>query len=628
MKRYINQIGRVSLLVMMMSLILSCKDFLTVPSQGTVSSDNFYQDVSQARMAVYGVYRMLADRALYADKLPSYFHMETDESRIPWSTSNNSKNDWRAVAQYGQRVDTPELKDLYVAYYKLIERANDCIDNIPQMSIWISENGFETDAPSEDLSILRRLYAEAIFIRAIAYNDLIGFFGDVPFKTKSSAAGDNFDLSRDSRDIIYDQIISEMESVVDWLPWFGECTLEERITRGAAKGLLARIALRAAGCSLRWDLSTYSESSLRLEARPDSMTRNPELYEIARRHTWDVISSGRHHLNPDFKDVFVSLLNSELDGEYGERMFEVGVYKSEEGGGTIASYNSPKIAYNEENNLGEGKGYVNALPSLYYAYHPDDTRNAVTNCMYEINNEGKIIPTKLSAMTAGKWRRWWINTPARSRLYTDVNWCMLRYSDVLLMFAEADWWLSNNGNRLGTTCSPEALDAFNQVRRRAFGVDMNTPSEYDVDQLTFNDIVDERSFELAHEGIRKWDLFRWNLMKQKLQETRLALDAIRQNTYAPRHNPDIYGKIPTKCWYKVAAATAVEPTIVFEDPGDTTYASVDWAKSVSTTDVNLLNEDNKRGVARYWQDLHSELCPIPQTLLDNSRNLMQTPSYP
>ena len=127
---------------------------------------------------------------------------------------------------------------------------------------------------------------------------------------------------------------------------------------------------------------------------------------------------------------------------------------------------------------------------------------------------GSAYPTIYDRPVA-KWRREYeLNVPpVRQQNYTSCNFPIIRFADVLLMAAEAD--LKVNG-----TPSPQAVEYFNQVRRRAYGYSsVTTPvAGFDVSSFTFQDIVDERSRELCFEGLRRQDLLRWGIMTQEMQK--------------------------------------------------------------------------------------------------------------
>ncbi len=127
---------------------------------------------------------------------------------------------------------------------------------------------------------------------------------------------------------------------------------------------------------------------------------------------------------------------------------------------------------------------------------------------------GSAYPTTYDR-PVGKWRREYeLNVPpVRQQNYTSCNFPIIRYADVLLMAAEAD--LKVNG-----TPSTQAVEYYNQVRRRAYGYSsVTTPvAGLDVASFTFQNIVDERSRELCFEGLRRQDLLRWGIMAQEMQK--------------------------------------------------------------------------------------------------------------
>ena len=142
-------------------------------------------------------------------------------------------------------------------------------------------------------------------------------------------------------------------------------------------------------------------------------------------------------------------------------------------------------------------------------------------------------------MVDGKFRRDWITNPYLAihltQQYFGLNWPLIRYSDVLLMYAEAD-------NEMNGAPTAAAISAFEQVRKRAFGAASigTTPSDYNG---FFNAIVKERSLELGGEGIRKYDLIRWNMLGQKLDETKAKLLAMAKGEVP-------YDQLPKTMYYK------------------------------------------------------------------------------
>jgi hypothetical protein len=238
----------------------------------------------------------------------------------------------------------------------------------------------------------------------------------------------------------------------------------------------------------------------------------------------------------------------------------------------------------------------------------------VTCVPYNINASGANITSRvgrtLVTMVDGKFRRDWIpNGVVTGPQYFGVNWPLIRFSDVLLMFAEAD-------NEINNGPSSQAITAFEDVRRRGYGGDASligtTPTDYNG---FFQAIVKERALEFGGEGIRKYDLIRWNMLGQKLNETKATLAAM-----SDRQPP--YDQLPDYMYYKNNSVDIVwaNPSYYKPDPfGGTApagYTRIDWVRSnINTTILTYYAEafePNKR-----------ELLPIPQSAIDANRNITQ-----
>lgn len=173
-----------------------------------------------------------------------------------------------------------------------------------------------------------------------------------------------------------------------------------------------------------------------------------------------------------------------------------------------------------------GSGYTTAPAISFSGYATNNTTTSIGTgaTATAVVSGGKITAINVTAggsgypttyeRAVGKWRREYeINLPpTRLQNNTASNFPIVRYADVLLMAAEAD--LKVNGSP-----TPAAVNYYNMVRRRAFGLDPLTASPT-VDVLTFSqqDIIDERSRELCFEGLRRNDLIRWNRMTTAMQD--------------------------------------------------------------------------------------------------------------
>ena len=98
------------------------------------------------------------------------------------------------------------------------------------------------------------LLGEALTLRALAYFELVRIYGDIPYKkTTSNSDLSNVYIGKIDRDTVYADLVKNLQEAIEYLPWLGsgKASTAERISKGFAKGLLARVALFAGGWSLR-----------------------------------------------------------------------------------------------------------------------------------------------------------------------------------------------------------------------------------------------------------------------------------------------------------------------------------------------------------------------------------------
>ena len=438
----------VTVLFLAIFATISCEKFLEVDPASKISADNFFTSVNEAELFALGVYSVLADDDLYGQKLSLIFPLDTDEGR--YSTSTISDNSAVGLAHYNMTPSNTMLAATFNDLYVGVSRANEAIVRVRSMPLL-------TDGTAEEQRQLRHILGEMVALRALFYFDLVKVWGDVPLvrdPTDYSLPATRYQLPRTSRDVIYDSIVGDLLYVADSLniPWRTASNTPERLNQGAVRGLLARICLHAAGYSLRWDLNA-SSSPTTLAKRPDE-DRVRELYQIARRQCDIVMSSGEHRLNPSFENIFKSYMTLTADVTCGESMYEVGfAFANNAGGGRIGALNSGRQS--EFCRWGKGSGSVLALPVHYILYEVNipatpvssvdprsnnllDKRRDVTICNNLITDTNTFELRNSTDYTVGKWRRYWMPTTAASNGdRTSVNWVMLRYADVLLMFAEA-----------------------------------------------------------------------------------------------------------------------------------------------------------------------------------------------
>lgn len=529
MNKIINILG-ISAALLVFS---SCEDWLDMPSESKADSSSVFETVSRAEMAVMGAYA-----SLHTQELGYQLLMGTDESS---STESNSKYN---VANYDYTNTSSMLSSTYTTMYKAIEYTNVCIKNIPQMSV------SESDKKKVDM-----LLGEALAIRAYAYWNLVRFYGDVPYSDVPTSDLTTFSSSRVSRDTIYDHCISDLQRAIELLPWQSEGMVQtpERFTKNSAYGILARVALYAAGYSLRWDLSTvpYDASTCHIAQR-DDQNRIKELYQIAADACYAVIKQNENGLLTDYDQIFRDLANQQYNKE---TMFEYGWYGPNGPDVRTGYTNGIPTSGTDNDELGKGGCQMIAMPTFYFEFDEDDQRRDVSVCNYGLalstgNNAYQM--NTFAGMGVGKYRINWKSTRGSSNNMRDINWPILRYSDVLLMYAEALNELNHGANN-------DAVNAVKQVRMRAFKNDESKIGTIPTDYEDFkNYLIKERKLELSNEGLRKTDLTRWGILVDYLtaEKAKLVQLAKHEGQYA---NVDQY-----RAYKLTSKPTLDDPTIALE----------------------------------------------------------------
>ncbi|MDB5250537.1 MAG: RagB/SusD family nutrient uptake outer membrane protein [Segetibacter sp.] len=582
-----------------------CKKYLSVEPVSQISVGEAFSNVNNAYNTVLGVYDELQGDNGYGIRINLYYPFDSDEGM----TSGGLDNGRRGIGRYQLLLSNSELRNPFIQLYRGVEKANLCIAQIPLMDQY--NNG--TDAEKKEL---RRLHGEALTLRAQFLYELIRNWGDVPAPFSPSYTRSDLFVPGSNRDSTYDHLINDLAVAKDLVPWRTEVQRNERITKGAVKALRARLALFRGGYSLRTESKT-------MERRADFL----KYYTIARDECAEIMARREQHtLNPNFENIWRNVASFTYD-PFGEILFEVGA-----GGGNgnsdsrMGQYSGTSV--NSASRYGGGGGGVMMLPILFYAYDSIDTRRDVTAPVYQINaNNTKSLRT-LTQITDGKYRRDW-RVPALPgpALNLSFNWSLIRMADVLLMYAEAV-------NEINNGPTTEAIAAFEEVRKRGFKGNESRISATPTDKTGFfNAIVNERYLEFGGEGIRKYDLIRWNLLAQKVAP---QTGEIRTKLTQLRDGVGPYANVPLYMYWK-NNGEEIERLNSFYKPGPTAttitgYTRTNWRQDLVRTD-NTLNVGNTNAhyidaIAYFFTPNKSELFPYDQQTLDAYRGVLkQNPNY-
>lgn len=463
---------------------LSCKKFLNTTPSGFLAPAAYYSTEPEMVSALAGVYDILGyNRSqLYADEMFDQLGSCTDEGFYARSA------ELTGVQVYNFDYTNADINGFWSALYMGIERANNLVANI--------------NLPSMDSTERQAILGEALFLRGFYYYLLVVNFGDVPLRLLPTVQTGvtTPDVPRTPTAQVYAQILTDMEAAEGKCypaTFFGNSS---RVSQTTVEGVLARVCLSMAGYPLQ-DKTKYAD---------------------ALAWATKVQASGIHSLNPSYQQIFINEAQDIFDIR--EAMWEACHYGNGtqifEEEGRLGNTNG--IAYSatfNDSSVGYSYGFVDATAKLYYLYGAGDLRRDWNIATFSYTGSGSAVVktprgTLLYDRNCGKWRREDETLYPKNKNETPENFPILRYADVLLMLAEAE----DEVNGPDAT----AYNAINMVRRRGYGLPVNTPSTVSdlvpgLSQAQFLDsLQNERARELCYETLRKPDLVRWGIYTQTM----------------------------------------------------------------------------------------------------------------
>jgi hypothetical protein len=434
------------LLVLLISLSISCNKVLDQLPISNPTTGTYYQTASDAAAATTGAYTVL--QGIYRDENIVTPNIIAADDGIPFLTGNADRV---AMWRYSIVPANTFVNNIYSQAFIGIQRCNIVIDRIPAIAM--------------NESLKARYVAEAKFVRALLYFNLVRFFGGVPLSIKETASLEEANIPRASEEEIYNQIEADLKEAEEVLPLQMTGTDAGRATKGAAKGLLAKVYLTRAG----------SNPGSPFWARAAAKAR-------------EVIDLGVYGLFDEYADAFRIATRGGR-----ETVFEIRYITDLLGNNFTTGY-APRGAPIVPNN---GSGILRVSKDLFDKYAPNDRRRSITFLTSFVSG-GQTI--QLTADNPDPARAIAFNklTDPSSRVggQGGTSFPYMRYAEILLIYAEA---LSEAGSP-----NPEAYNALNLVRNRA-----GLAPLANLDKTAFREaVLLERRLELAFEGHRWFDLVR------------------------------------------------------------------------------------------------------------------------
>lgn len=522
--------------------LASCQEnFLDVdaPSKNTMSY--VFSDKLEMARALNGVYTGVLSGNTFGDNIFTAYQLNSDvDFRANGSASTSTSN----FKRFDCDADGSQSK-IWNTLYEAIENANLFIEGIESSPLY--------NAADPDVDVVQML-GEAKVLRAIFYHELIWMFGDVPFSFNSSKTAESLVYPVTDRVEILDKLIADLRSVAPKMKASADATVE-RPNKEMAYAMIARLALTAGGYTLRPDGDTYGKMQ-----RP----ANYKAYYTIARNACDTVINvfGTHRLVKPFHKVFVDECNF-IVATGDDPMFEIPFGKASTG--NIGYIHGPQMkSYESLTNHNYGEASSGAALNAFYRYmfDEDDIRRDYINQLFYYDANATANPTKCAygyTVYNGKWSKLWNagglgnNTQGN----TGINYPYMRYTDVLLMFAEAD-------NEVNEGPTAAAIAALEQVRTRAFA--STNPSKIARTELYgskadfLKAVLDERKFEFAGENMRWRDLVRnnqYNLVTYYnfLRYYAVAEDQIQTSSYTKYvslfdcGNEDMYDRLPLTVYH-------------------------------------------------------------------------------
>jgi hypothetical protein len=550
----------------------SCNDYLDTSSPSVVDAEFVFSNVETAQAAMQGAYETwrgannsyaFGDGLFYAtdmagsdiERHPEKFANQPGRHYVECLYQNGTYAGNYGLLSY-QAEATLKSSNLYTEMYSVITKCNAIINAMKEATAY--KNAVTANTTTE----LTQLYGEAVAMRAASYEWLIRYYGDVPYKTVNGVAS----VGLSPRDSIYDSCIADLIAAEPLMYRVGETSTATKnvMSRTFVEGLIGRMCLDAAGYQTRrTDLGDnfYKDGKGNVLSWEQKGTNNNDCF-YARRSDWKTLYStaktyfkmvidnpgsatfhetdtrsagkaGQVYDNP--YQYFFQQMN---DLEYAdESIYE---YAMSQGQSDARPYALGRPSNGGSSNnypcKDYGQGRIN--PAFYYGmFSPNDKRRDVSATITGSTGKGfeTLIPFVPNSKSSGggiscnKWDENRMATPyvAKQR-NSGINGPFMRMSEIYLGYAEACAIVDGEG-------SADARTYLDKIRNRAFGsaTAANTSAFITSCGSLFKAVIQERGFEFAGEGDRRWTLIRTGLLPDAVKNikdmTAAMIDGLKAN---------------------------------------------------------------------------------------------------
>lgn len=420
------------LLLLLLFGMSSCEDYLRTEPTDFLAPVNYYETEDQLNFARASVYHVLGATGLYGSWANYLLGWEGDIGYM--NRASLTAGPWNYNFSSADSYNAGYWSNLFTG----INRANVVIANVDK----------NPNLPEE---FRNRIRGEVLFLRGYFYFKLVQYYGGVPIFTSPTTSVEDVDIPRASVREVYDQIIADMTAAEALVAGIAELGFGGQINKSAVRGMLARVNLHMAGEPLK-DANGYAEASKWAKMVIDD-------------------TQAAHALNPYFPGIFMNYARDEYDIK--ESIWEVEFWgnRTDQYVETTnnAWINGPASVVSSE--TGRADSYMSITAKFYNSFEPGDLRKWYSIAHFSYTPTGPSgsknlnpVPTTELAkygLRPAKWRREYETLLPKAPTTTPQNVPILRYTDVILMYAEAE-------NELNNGPTPEVIELVNQVRQRAW----------------------------------------------------------------------------------------------------------------------------------------------------------------
>lgn len=456
-----------------------------------LSEDKFWNDDKNAELALTSLYRGSITNGVEfnVSDFWSYHGLLFMEHLTDNAYDRRGENNPFFSISSGKLLNNNAfIKNYWSSAYKRIGLCNRFLEGI---------------ATAPDSERKTRMIAEARFLRATQYHYLASYFKDVPLVTRTLSGEEANTVTKETQANILSWCMTEFKEAAANLPRFKDIPNSQtgRACKQAALAFLGRTCMLkqnwAEGAAAYKEIISYGDNSIHPTYKelfmPETGVGNQEnIFYISYLENYFGCGVPQHILSA--KDGGWSLSNPSAG------LFESYEFKD----GTPFSYDDPRY---DPKSLGKDRDprldytiYYNGATFMgtEYRMHPD----------YEASKKERLDYSSEASRTGFMWRKYFDGNPINDlKSYSAVT-PVIRYAEVLLSYLEC---MIESGQAI----EQSLLDAtINLVRRRA-DVKMPPITETNPDKLR-ETVRRERRIELAYEGIRYWDLLRWNIAHEVL----------------------------------------------------------------------------------------------------------------